>query len=613
MSISPRFLDEIRSRLSLSEIIGKRTRVIRAGREYKACCPFHHEKTPSFTINDDKQFYHCFGCGAHGDVVNFVMRHDNLSFIEAVELLANEAGLQVPKATAREVLKAQKDKDLYSLMEETTRFFQLCLQQKEGIDALSYLQGRGLTDESLESFRVGFSPEDPQFLRRHLLQKGFSDTDMREAGVTKISEKSNEPYSFFRGRIMFPVADRRGRTVAFGGRILPDHLRPPSRGGFIPPKYINSAETPLFHKGSMLYGEPQARLAAADSQRLLIVEGYLDVISCAQAGIRGAMAPMGTALTEEQILSVWKMIPGQQRVPILCFDGDTAGKRAASRACERLLPLLAPGCSVDFVFLPDGEDPDTLIRTQGSEAMQGFLHNCVSLFDFLWASHISRGRFDTPEAQAGLKKVLLEDVSRIVDRDVQNLYKNLIYQRISEYFYAKKLGRHSQKQVQNASGTSSGVKMRKPANQLHHIYPKVLLAGVINHPHIYEDIEEPFGDFDVTSSALNRLRVEIAHYLTSFPLCSREELLQNLKDKGYTQEIDDILSESVYVHASFCSPRCDEGSVLSLWLNYWKEGKSFLARREIKDGWKSALGAQDEEEEERLRNMVWLRTGDNSS
>lgn len=290
MTIPPRFLDELRSRLTLSEIIGQKVSLTRAGREFKACCPFHNEKTASFTVNDDKQFYHCFGCGAHGSVIDFAMQMENLSFIEAVEALAAQAGMQVPQASPQEVARAKKQKDIHALLEEATSWMEEQLRSLPYRSAYDYIIQRGVSEEALRAFRVGFAPSDGQALRQYLTAQGYSDAQMIEAGVLRPGKDGRAPYAFFRERIMFPVTDRRGRVVAFGGRILPDHLRAPDRGDYVPAKYMNSGDTPLFDKGRMLYGASQAAQAAQDGQPLLVVEGYLDVMACCRAGFRGGGA-----------------------------------------------------------------------------------------------------------------------------------------------------------------------------------------------------------------------------------------------------------------------------------------------------------------------------------
>lgn len=601
MSIPPRFLDEIRSRLTLSEVIGRRIRVMRAGRESKACCPFHHEKSPSFTINDDKQFYHCFGCGAHGDVVNFVMQHDNLSFIDAVEMLAAEAGLQVPKQDQQDIKKAQAQRDLYALMQEASLFFEANLKAQQNADALRYLRERGLTEQIIHEFRLGFAPDDGQALRKFLTEKGFTDKDMMTAGVVKASSRGTEPYAFFRDRIIFPVPDRRGRVVAFGGRILPEHLRPPRGGDFKPPKYINSSETPLFHKGSMLYGEPIARRAAADGQKLVVVEGYLDVIACVQAGIRGALAPMGTALTEEQILSLWKMIPERTKVPVLCFDGDNAGRKAAQRVCDRILPLLEPGCSVDFAFMPEGEDPDSLVKSGGAGALKEILGNVTPLFDFLWQTHVGDRVFKTPESRAGVIQILEGEVARIANKDVQVHYRTLLRQRISETFFPRRdFGRGKQ-----AGHTiQAAAPLKRPLKQGRSVFPKVLLAAILNHPDIFSAVEEEFSQLHLPTEGMEELRRAAVRLLHENPNQGRDKLLSELEKMDLSKEISDILNESVYVHASFCSPAALEGEVESKWIAYWNDGNAAGLGNEILNGWKRAYQDSSEEEEEKLRHLL---------
>ena len=607
MSLSPHFLQELRNRVTLSEIIGRKIRVTRAGREFKACCPFHGEKTPSFTINDQKQFYHCFGCGAHGDAIGFLMQHDNLSFIDAIEVLAAEAGMQVPKQSPQEVKKAQRQKDLFALMEEATQFFQQMLFEPFNRDALNYIRDRGLDDEVLSTYRVGYAPDDGQALRKYLLAKGYPDAEMKEAGLTKDSSRGGDPYTFFRGRIMFPVPDRRGRVVAFGGRILPDHLRPPDRGSFTPPKYINSTETPLFHKGRMLYGEPHARMAASNGEDLVVVEGYMDAIACARAGFKGALAPMGTALTEEQVLSLWKMIPSDTKVPILCFDGDSAGRKAAVRVCERIMPLLEPGRSVRFAFLPEGEDPDTLIRKSGAAALRHILDRAIPLVDFLWQTATSSGDYKTPESQAGLKKSLMDLVSRVADRDVQSLYRQQLNNRFSDAFFARK-GNGFRKPLTKGQGfkpRTPPVQVRKPLHHIYSIYPRALIAGVINHPEIFDSVEEEFLSFDTGNVRYDSLRNEIVTILSGDSNINTENIVEILSRCGYAQEINDILNESVYVHASFCSPSSDKESVLSKWLQYWDGAKELALREEIK-----SVDSTSEEGLERLKNMVWMNSAD---
>jgi DNA primase len=338
MAFPPGFLDELRNRISLSGLVGRRIKLIRRGREFAGLCPFHHEKTPSFYVVEDKSFFHCFGCGAHGDVIGFVMRADNLDFIEAVEKLAGEAGLPVPQATSQERERAQRQKTLLEAMEAAAAFYETRLWASAGNRARQYLLGRGLDPETIRRFRLGWAPDERQFLRR-ALAADFPDALLIEAGLARCPEEG-EPFDYFRSRVIFPIGDRAGRVIAFGGRVLGDGQ----------PKYLNSPDSALFEKGRVLYGWSAARAAAARDDGAagpgaIVTEGYMDVIALHRAGFATAVAPLGTALTEFQLHELWRLAPE----PTLCFDGDAAGQRAAARALRRALPFLKPGRSLRFV------------------------------------------------------------------------------------------------------------------------------------------------------------------------------------------------------------------------------------------------------------------------
>ena len=612
MALPRRFLDELKNRITLSEVIGRRIKVTRAGHEYKACCPFHHEKTPSFTINNDKQFYHCFGCGEHGSVIDFVIKHDNIGFMDAIKMLAAEAGMEVPAQSPQQAAQEKKKKDLYELLDDTTTYFEENLYQGRNQDALGYLLDRGLSRETIKQFRIGFAPDDPQDLRKFLLSKDYTDKDMKEAGVVRPSKRGGDPYAFFRDRIMFPVPDRRGRIVAFGGRILPDHLRPPQRGDFKPPKYINSSETPLFHKGRMLYGEPTARRAAADGQPLVLVEGYLDVIACVQAGVRGALAPMGTAVTEEQILSMWQMIPDATKIPVLCFDGDNAGRKAATRVVDRVLALLEPGKSVSFAFMPDGEDPDSLIKASGVTGFKKIIERATPLFDFIWHSHTQGRNIKTPDMKAAVKRQLENEIARIPDGDVQGFYKSELRGRISKEFYPQR--NFGQFRGSNANRPKAmPMRPQSPKAQRQQLVPKVLLAAIINHPEIFDGVEEYISGYTIPDPRFERLRQHLISFLCSDPNSDRKNLIDHLENAGFFQEMGDICNESVYVHASFCSPSANKENIQSRWLEYWNDCVSAGLDEEIQNGWKRAFFDSDEAEEEKLRSMLVMKTNESES
>ncbi len=612
MSIPPRFLDEIRNRLTLSEIIGRRTTVQRAGREFKACCPFHKEKTPSFTINDDKQFYHCFGCGAHGDVIGFVMQHDNLSFIDAVEMLSAEAGLEMPKPDPEAVKKAEKAKGLHELMDEATSWMEAQLDDPRNKDVLEYVNSRGLTEEVRAQFRIGFAPADGQAMRKFLSQQGFTDAQMIEAGVLKKSSRGGDPYIFFRDRVMFPVADRRGRVVAFGGRILPDHLRPPQNDpNFKPPKYINSSDTPLFDKGRMLYSEAKARQAAREGHTLIVTEGYMDVIACHSAGFKAAVAPMGTALTEEQIMNLWSMMVDETKQPVLCFDGDNAGRSAASRACERILPLLQPNKTVRFAFLPDGEDPDSILRSAGASGFKNVLEGSLSLFDFLWATHTAGREFETPESRAGLGKTLNKLVNNIADADIQRHYRELIRSKISDSFFKPYTGK---KKPQGRAPKTPPLRVQPVANRKDLVAQKILIASVLNNPQLFEGVEEEFGLFGISVPRLDALRHKMIEIFHNEPDIDFDSICTNLKTYGFSQEMDDILNESVYVHAAFArkAPENEAESVdkRGQWMSVYESLGVQTAQDEVLSGWKSALEQSNEAQEDRLRDLIKIKSSE---
>lgn len=594
-------MQELRDRLTLSEIIGRRVKITRAGREFKACCPFHSEKSPSFYINDDKQFFHCFGCGAHGDVIGFTMRNDNLSFIEAVESLASLAGMAVPQQTPQEITRAREEKDLYSLLEDTTKWFESALRDSNHAEALDYMKQRGISEELLAAFRIGFSPADGKALPRYLKAQGYTDRQMVEAGVVRLSNRDNQPFSFFRDRVMFPVPDRRGRVVAFGGRVLPEHLRPLNPGDSKPPKYINSSETPIFHKGRMLYGEPHARHAAADGQRLIVVEGYLDVMAAFSAGYRGALAPLGTALTEEQILSLWKMIPAEQKAPVLCFDGDQAGRRAAARACERILPLLKPDHSVRLAFLPDGQDPDSLIKAQGKGAFDAVIDAAIPLVDFLWMEHITGRRFDTPEERAGLSQTLENEALKIADRSVQIYYRNAFRQKVSDAFWKKPpAGRGGTKGRTPPAASATGLQLRRPAFSNKQTRVQALLACILNHPDLFEAVEDELGCLSIEDLRLSALRQAILQRLGEDSSLDSAALQGHLKGEGYQIELKSVLSEAVYNHAGFARPNSELDIVQKGWQHILSQIQGDSVSGEVNARWKALADQPNEENERRL-------------
>ena len=406
MTLSPQWLDELRARTVLSAVIAPSVKLIRAGREWKACCPFHNEKTPSFTVNDDKGFYHCFGCGAHGDAIRFLTDHRGMPFMDAVKELAGKAGLEVPAPDPKARERAERTASLTDVMAEVQTWFADQLKGAEGGVARDYLQRRGLTAQTIARFGLGFAPDGRARLKQSLAQLG--EDRLVETGML-IKPDDGATYDRFRGRLMFPIRDPRGRVIAFGGRIL----------GEGEPKYLNSPDTDLFDKGRTLYNLDRAGPASRTARRLIVVEGYMDVIALDQAGIAEAVAPNGTALTEAQIERLWRLEPA----PILCFDGDSAGRKAAVRAALRALPLLGPDRTLRFVELPAGQDPDDVVRSGGKEAFEALLAQAEPLVDRLWRHEHQAEPLATPEAWAGLKQRLVAHASAIGHADLARLYR----------------------------------------------------------------------------------------------------------------------------------------------------------------------------------------------
>jgi DNA primase len=422
--LSPQWLDQLRSRITLSALIGRSTRLQKAGREFKACCPFHNEKTPSFTVNDEKGFYHCFGCGAHGDAIRWMTDHQGLPFMDAVKELAGEAGMDVPAPDPQAARAAEKRDTLHDVMAEAQRWFAGNLQAPEGDAARAYLATRGFDARTVQRFGFGYAPEGRQALKNALSR--FPEAMLVEAGL-RIDVDDRDPYDRFRSRLMLPIEDARGRVIAFGGRILDSSKKDA-------PKYLNSPDTPLFDKGRTLYNLHRAAPAARQSGRMVVVEGYMDVIALAAAGIEEAVAPLGTALTEAQLDLLWRQV----ETPILCFDGDAAGQRAAMRAISRALPMLRPAHSLRIVRLPEGMDPDDLIKARGAAAMETLLGGAQSLVDVLWQFERDAHPLVTPEDKAGLKARLDAHVEQIAHPDIASLYRRELRERFSAFAFPRK-------------------------------------------------------------------------------------------------------------------------------------------------------------------------------
>src|ERR1700761_2878149 len=421
MRFTPQFLEDLRARLPVSEVVGKRVKLKRAGREWKGLSPFQQEKTPSFTVNDQKQFYHDFSTGKHGNIFDFVMQTEGVGFPEAVERLASMAGLPLPAVTPDAARHEQRRRTLHDIMELAAKYFQDTLASRLGAKARGYLADRAISPATQLQFRLGYATGERFALKEHLGKLGVSTEDMVEAGLLIGGEDIPVPYDRFRDRVMFPIADLRGRIIAFGGRALEKDAQA---------KYLNSPETPLFHKGDNLYNFAAARKAAHEGAQLIVVEGYVDVIAMVTSGFPGTVAPLGTALTENQLGLIWKMTDE----PVLCFDGDRAGQKAAYRAADLALPLLKPGKSLRFALLPEGQDPDDLARSGGRGAIEEVIAAARPLADMIWSREIEGGSFATPERRPALEARIGELANSVRDEVVRRYYREDLIQRLQRTF-----------------------------------------------------------------------------------------------------------------------------------------------------------------------------------
>ena len=578
MAFPPEFLDEIRARVALAGLIGRRVKLTRRGREHVGLCPFHNEKTPSFTVSDDKGFFHCFGCGEHGDVISFVTRTEGLSFPEAVERLAGEAGLPMPRETPEERTAARRRAGLLEVLEAVASWFETQLAGPTGATARAYLARRGVLPETDRAFRLGFAPDRRGALREAMHAKGIDDDQLAEAGLIKRPEGggagAGTPRDYFFDRVIFPIADRRGRVIAFGGRAMGDS----------PAKYLNSPETPLFHKGRVLYNLARARQAAHDTDELIVVEGYMDVIALAQAGFPAAVAPLGTALTEEQIAELWRLT----NEPILCLDGDAAGRRAGYRAALRALPALRPGTSLRFAILPTGDDPDSLVRAQGAAVLRTVLDEARPLSEVLWLMATEGRRLDTPERQAGLIATLDEQVRMIADEAVRKAYRQAINGRIQAAFgygpwgfvarsgsgvrarraggargkrwpdrYRRSAdsGRYGRTVVRAGPDLgASGLGARQAPSILRRRQEQVLLAALVNHPALIAENAEEMAHVELGSPEFCNFYRSLIDLAAHEPELDTEAVNRHLCGQGFSGLLRGLLQSDVYVHGRFARP-----------------------------------------------------------
>ena len=643
MRFTPQFLDDLRARLPVSEVVGRRVKLKKAGREWKGLSPFQQEKSPSFTVNDQKGFYHDFSSGKHGDIISFLMETEGVGFTEAVERLAAMAGMALPAATPDAARHEQRRKTLYDVMELATKFFADTLASRHGARARGYLADRAISPAVQVQFRIGYAPAERFALKEYLGAQGIPVEDMVEAGLLVAGDDIPVPYDKFRDRVMFPITDLRNRVIAFGGRALEKDVAA---------KYMNSPETPLFHKGDNLYNLSAARQAAHNGSALVVVEGYVDVIAMVGSGFGATVAPLGTALTENQLALLWKMADE----PILCFDGDKAGQKAAWRAADLALPQLKPGKSLRFALLPEGQDPDDLARSGGRIAIEEVIGAARGLADVIWSREIEGGSFATPERRAALEMRINELTNSIRDEVLRRYYRQDLAERLQRTFapeggrggYGKgnfrgraggesgpRFGGARASFTPGAAGRfeSRGRAQPSPGSQTINRGPyqaaspqlalspimrgqrsalsrreALILQTLINHPWLLHDHLEEVAALEMAHPEANKLRAAIIaafasdHHQSPEPSEQAEKMRADLEARGFSQilqRVERAITTGAVWGAKLQAARED---VLSTWhqlVSLHRQWHSLL--RELKDA-ELALGEEASE-----ANLAWLR------
>ena len=536
MSLPNGFLDELRSRICLSDVVGRKVqwdlrKSNQARGDMWAPCPFHQEKTASFHVDDNKGFYYCFGCQAKGDAIGFIKETENVNFIEAVEILASEVGLQMPEFDPKSKEKADRNKILLEIMEQSVNFFRLTLNSKQGKHALEYLKKRGLYADAIERFEIGFAPADQTILTQKLIDKGYDLDAIIETGMSAKSDEGNRIYDRFRGRIMFPIRDSRGRCIAFGGRSLDPAARA---------KYLNSPETPLFDKGSNLYNLVSARSAVGRGEPLIVTEGYMDVIALDSGNFNGAIAPLGTAITEKQLQLMWRISPE----PIIALDGDKAGLRAAYRLIDLSLPLLQTGKALRFSIMPEGKDPDDLIRNEGASSFKNLIDEAVPMVDLIWRRETEGKSFDSPERRAGLDKSLSDVIALIKEKNLKNHYRDALFQARRQFFgiqNTRKTEFKSNSRLMPQSNTKSSFLVAADEKTVSaQIRESTIIAVLMTFPELIEIFYDELIMIDLVSPDCDLILKELVKIDKGIKAEIKNELMEKIGD----EKVEKLLSLS---------------------------------------------------------------------
>ena len=516
-------LEEIKARVSIADVVGAKVKLIKRGRDYVGLCPFHHEKTPSFSVNTAQGYYHCFGCGEHGDIFSFEMKNNGLSFMDAVHKLADKAGVVVPTLSKESIEQQQKRKSFYEIMELAVAFYEKKLRLSEGALGLAYFKGkRGLSEDTIKKFRLGYAPNGSA-LKAELTSKGIDAKDLEQLGlITNSDDGKRNSYDFFYDRVMIPIMDKRGRPIAFGGRIMDKSE----------PKYLNSPETPIFNKRRILFNMNNAQEPAHKANRLIVCEGYMDVIALDSFGFSYAVAPLGTALTEEQISEAWKMCP----TPILCFDGDSAGIRAAIRSIDRVLPILKAGYSVKYIFLKNYKDPDELLHNAGAETFEQYLQKAKPLVDVLWHKCKMNRTITTPEEKALLEKDTLAEVAKIQDAQIRNYYAQEMKNRLRDEFGLETINKKPLKEQKKSKQQIYNFVKKPPLDDM---ALRKIAANLILYPQLSETFSSKLSNFEFGTSVMAKILTEILNIYEEEGVQESADLQEKLR-MNYPAQMNEL-------------------------------------------------------------------------
>ena len=557
MRFGEHFLEELKARIRPSDVVGRHVKLKRQGREFAGLSPFTNEKTPSFFVNDEKGFYHCFSSGKHGDAISFLMEVEGLSFPEAVEALAVMAGMEMPVADPQAEARAARNKETVSWMERAQEFFEKRLYRTDGEAAREYLKGRGLSKTAARAFGMGFAPDNFSALKDELIAQGARPEQLIEAGLlVEPEDRTRDPWDRFRDRIMFPIHDTRGRLVAFGGRAMAKDAKA---------KYLNSPETPIFQKSKLLYNYHRARKALAETgntaRGMIVAEGYMDVIALARAGFTHAVAPMGTALTEDQLELLWRVGPE----PILCFDGDKAGVRAAFRSIERALPMLRPGQSLRFAMLPEGQDPDDLIRASGPPAMQQVLDTARPLVDMLWRREVELEPLNTPEAKAGLKSRLYKALEQIQNTDVKGLYKTELLARFDAQFgWQANRNRKRRNTGETKANKSTQIASAQKLASNERV-ETTLMGAILEFPELLERVDERLFELKFAHPACAALQRPVLDWWRATKAIEKTHLHAHIQDQGLEQDYRVLSRQRLLIRAGMGGTDASLDERAALW------------------------------------------------